>query len=644
MQAAQTIEDLVPNATLGNYTILEHLADGGMGHVYRAFETALQREVAIKVLKMDLAANSHHVAFFEEEAQNIAALRHPNIVPVYYMGRQGKLFYFVMAFIEGGATLDDWIEAETPINIDQGIHVMDQATDALDSAFQRNIIHLDIKPSNFLVDTHGSILLTDFGLARSLTRHDDEDASRECYGTPAYMSPEQVLRQPTDQRSDIYGLGATLFHLLTMNFLHDGDTVEEIIAGHINKPFPRKIAVEKGLPPGWIHILEKMTQKDPALRYQNYKELREALSHIDRLRPSEIDIQAEQPDGEKPIAVPNRSAAPKGMLYGLLGAASAGWAHGGIDLGVKKARSEVLEMIDKPRSVLTIEGYTRALMELQETAQHDLDDLAETMGLMPEVEDFMRALANSGFVTTTASLQNPQDVINALTPALSQQLILTGLILRKDSPYTPSFNWEPLIQHSMSVGIIAHGILAYFEKLEPTSSLARITTRLIHQSGKDKKLAYCAGMLHDCGKFALGEIVPYLFYASMRRAMDLNTSLHDLELSCLSITHEEVGVRWVGKFTIDSHIRESIEHHGDLNYHGSRLWAAIAMANQIAKRLGLGFSGSPIVEKPFLGNTYAWQILSKEVTSTNITPERFEVEFVSRIADIPVMKLPKRVF
>ncbi|NJK90909.1 MAG: serine/threonine protein kinase [Blastochloris sp.] len=280
---AVSLEDLVPNARLGHYTIVEHLAEGGMGHVFRAFEPSLSREVAIKVLKAELADDPDKIGSFDLEAQNIAALRHSNIVPIYFVGHQGDLHYFVMPFITG-STLDDWVESGVPMSAEQGIMVLGQAISALDWAYKHGIIHLDIKPSNFLVDDSGIILLTDFGLARTLgqTLLDNPD---ECYGTPAYMCPEQILQQHTDQRSDIYSLGATMYHLMTCRFLYDRETVTELVQAHLEQGFPYADAAALGLSPGWINLFDRMTQKSPADRFQNYDELSAALANVERLGP-----------------------------------------------------------------------------------------------------------------------------------------------------------------------------------------------------------------------------------------------------------------------------------------------------------------------------------------------------------------------
>jgi len=158
MHEALTYDDLVPNAVLGHYTLVEHVTDGGMGHVFRAFEPSLQRDVAIKVLKAEFARDPEVLMQFEMEAQNIAALRHPNIVPVYYVGKQGELYFFVMPFIVG-QTLDHWLDTGESMNYEEAKWIIYQAADALERALSQNIIHLDIKPSNFLMDESGVQIL-----------------------------------------------------------------------------------------------------------------------------------------------------------------------------------------------------------------------------------------------------------------------------------------------------------------------------------------------------------------------------------------------------------------------------------------------------------------------------------------------------
>lgn len=631
MVLAQTIADLMPHAQLGHYTILEHVADGGMGHVYKAFEPALQREVAIKVLKPDLASNNAQVAHFEEEAQNIAALRHPNIVPIYYIGTQGTLVYFVMAFIPGGATLDEWIEAGSPLNPEQALWVMYQAADALDCALKHKIVHLDIKPSNFLVDGAGSILLTDFGLARTLG---SENQSSECYGTPAYMSPEQILNQSTDQRSDIYALGATMYHLMTSHLLYDADNMDNILTAHVQAPFPYKEAESYALSSGWINLFDRMTQKNPDDRFQTYDELRTALNQVDRLTPVRVRMQEEK---AATIPVPNRTTTSRSFLYGLLKPSCAPWVENKLDTSVRKTGEETLKSIEKPLKPLNVQKFTEVLLEIQKDVSPDLKDLVDATALMPNVGAFLISLANTPF--RQHGDEREQDIsvaIQNIGLELAHHIILTGLILKENFPQNPHFDWMPLIQHSMSTGLTTVFLLELIDHQSKPGTLSR----WLPHPGKAKahRLAYFAGLIHDIGKIVLGEVSPYSTYVAMRSAMDKQVSLHTQEKYFLGIEHQEVGEMWCAKFTLDSAVREVVTHHNELTGL-SHLAAATTIANQLVKRHGLGFSGSPIVEAREVTDTHAWKEFIKELPKKTLTPEAFEQNFARHISTLPILSL-----
>ena len=261
MSAPLELVDLVPGTHLGHYVITEKIAQGGMGTVFKALEPALERYVAIKVLRPEYASNANSVQYFQEEARAVAALRHPNIVPIFYIGQEGNVVFFSMAYIDG-ETFDDYIEGKRWFNEEHAKWFLSHAIAALHSAHKANIVHLDIKPANFLVDRANNIMLTDFGLAQKIVKDAGEGAEREAFGTPAYVSPEQITRGATDQRTDIYSLGATLFHLMTGRAPFGGTSVEDIIWGHLEKPIPG------GNRPGsqHAHRLDLLDQEDDGAR------------------------------------------------------------------------------------------------------------------------------------------------------------------------------------------------------------------------------------------------------------------------------------------------------------------------------------------------------------------------------------------
>ncbi len=279
-------ENLIPESKLGHFIINSRLAAGGMGIVYKAFEPTCSRNVAIKVLRPEFAENESHVEAFQEEARAVAALSHPNVIPIHFIGEEDDLVYFAMSFIDG-ETFDDWIERGKRATPKEAAWFLNQASAALEYALLRGVIHHDIKPANFLVEQNTTILLTDFGLAERLTRN-ETGSLRYKYGTPYYFSPERVVRDPTDHRSDIYALGATLYHLMVGLPAYEGESPTEILMGHLQKEFPIEKAAESLVPREWISVIKKMMARNPANRFSTYLELRSAVQRIGRFEGAEI--------------------------------------------------------------------------------------------------------------------------------------------------------------------------------------------------------------------------------------------------------------------------------------------------------------------------------------------------------------------
>jgi serine/threonine protein kinase len=225
-----------------------------------------------------------------------------------------------MAYIEG-ETFDDYIETKRWFDAEHAKWFLSHAIAALHSAHKANIVHLDIKPANFLIDRGNNIMLTDFGLAEKIVKDVGEKSQREAFGTPAYVSPEQITRSPTDQRTDIYSLGATLFHLMTGHPPFNGSTVEDIVWAHLEKPFPSEVAHEANVPIGWIHLLKKMMERSPDDRFADYRELRVALENVNSFRYETGPIEAALPP--KPLSKP-RTGQSSQSLHGLLAGGEGG--------------------------------------------------------------------------------------------------------------------------------------------------------------------------------------------------------------------------------------------------------------------------------------------------------------------------------
>jgi HD-like signal output (HDOD) protein len=646
MPEVQHLHELVPGAIIGHYTIIEHIAEGGMGHVFKAFEPSLQREVAIKVLKQSYSQDPEQLEQFEAEAQSIASLRHPNIVPIYFVGQQGEIKYFVMPFISGH-TLDDWIDDERVMTLAEAEWAMGQAIDALDKAYQQNVVHLDIKPSNFLIDEDGTLLLTDFGLARTLGQSRPEAAN--AFGTPAYMAPEQIKREASDQRSDIYSLGASLYHLMTGELLYDAETITGIVKGHVYNPFPIERAEHSGLLPGWIHLLEKMTRKDPAERYQNYRELRDALVNINRLRPLQAghDEDVSAPDY---VTVTPHGAAAKEALFGLLSPRCVAWQESGVDYSLRRTREEIMPVIrGKGIKPLQINAMAKDLKEMLASGEPTMDDMAALVEDLPEVESYILSLANHRcFNASGEAISTRRKAIRTVGLSLTQKFALTWHMLKKDNNQANhDFDWRPYWAYAMTTGIVGKLLLDLVDGKYVLAQgvVADKPKRALHTTLMRRPLLkaydyiYEAGLIHGIGKLVLGEAAAYTYYVAARRAFDARVPLVEAETEILSISHHEAGEIWVQAHTGDSNLRGICENYGDLSANHGLLCSTIAVASYLTRSLGLGYSGDPILKRENIWETPAWAALARYGKDQDLDHLKLESEFLTALSELPLMEL-----
>jgi hypothetical protein len=300
------MEDLI-GKMLGKYKIVERLGRGGMAEVYKAFQTNLDRYVALKLMHPFLADDPGFAARFEREAKAVAALHHPNIVQVYDFEAAGDTPYMVMEFIEG-ATLKTRLESLAhrgePLPLKAAIKIVREVGQALAYAHKRGMIHRDVKPANVMVDSAGRVILTDFGIAKILTGP-SFTASGAAVGTPAYMSPEQSLGQPGDHRADIYSLGVMLYQLTTGQLPFDADTPLAVMLKHVNDPLPLPRAVNPGLPESVERLIVKCLAKSADDRYQTMDEL---LADLERA--TSATRAAARPSTPAPSAAPTALAEP----------------------------------------------------------------------------------------------------------------------------------------------------------------------------------------------------------------------------------------------------------------------------------------------------------------------------------------------
>ncbi|HNM35450.1 MAG TPA: serine/threonine-protein kinase, partial [Anaerolineales bacterium] len=217
----------------------------------------------VKVLMYSRTLDTVYRDFFQNEAEVIAALEHPCIVPIYDFGWHGQQPYIVMRYMAGGSLQDHLEKGE--IKLTEMAHIFKRVADALDAAHAKSIIHRDIKPSNILFDASGEAFLSDFGIATSKSIKDDD--GEWLVGTPAYMSPEQAKGGHVDGRSDVYALGVTLYRLLTGQLPFSSDSATSLINSHAELPIPDIRSVKSNIPAVWQEVVSKAMAKDPKDRY-----------------------------------------------------------------------------------------------------------------------------------------------------------------------------------------------------------------------------------------------------------------------------------------------------------------------------------------------------------------------------------------
>src|SRR3954454_17919484 len=262
--------DLVREALAAEYEIIEELGRGGMALVYRARDRQLEREVAIKVLPFSLAFDAEFVERFQREARTAAQLEHPNIIPIYRVGRSGRVIYFVMKYLRG-SSLSSVLGIRKKLRPPEIRRLLLEAGSGLGYAAQRGIVHRDIKPDNIMFDEFGQSLLTDFGIAKAASGQKLTGTGMSI-GTPHYMSPEQARAQPIDGRSDIYSLGIVAYQCLTGSVPYDGEDSFSIGYKHITEPIPTPSLItadERRL----FEVIKRMLMKDPFDRFQSCEEL-----------------------------------------------------------------------------------------------------------------------------------------------------------------------------------------------------------------------------------------------------------------------------------------------------------------------------------------------------------------------------------
>lgn len=275
------------------YEILEKIGTGGMSDVYKAKDHKLNRFVAVKVLKQEFSENANFVSKFRIEAQAAAGLAHPNIVNVYDVGEEEGIYYIVMELVEG-ITLKKYIEKKARLSVKEAVSIAIQVSMGIEAAHNNHIIHRDIKPQNIIISKEGKVKVTDFGIAKAATSN---TITSNVMGSVHYTSPEQARGGYSDEKSDIYSLGITMFEMLTGRVPFNGETTVAIAIKHIQEemPSPRDYVAE--IPVSVEQIVFKCCQKSPDRRYQSMGDLIVDLKRS-LMTPDDDFVKMADPDKE----------------------------------------------------------------------------------------------------------------------------------------------------------------------------------------------------------------------------------------------------------------------------------------------------------------------------------------------------------
>jgi tRNA A-37 threonylcarbamoyl transferase component Bud32 len=258
---------------------VELIGQGGMATVYKAYQPAVDRYVAVKILPHTLQQDPAFAQRFEQEARLIAHLEHPHILPVFDFGVSGDYSYIAMRYLSGGS-LKELIALHGPMPLARAAQLFYQVADALDYAHSQGVVHRDVKPSNVLLDQRGEAFLSDFGIAK-IVAGSAQVTGTAIIGTPAYMSPEQAMGTHLDGRSDVYALGVLLYELLAGRVPFDAETPMSVILKHLHEPVPTGLEARRpDLPPRLMQLVRRMLAKDRAQRFATAGEVAQEVAAL----------------------------------------------------------------------------------------------------------------------------------------------------------------------------------------------------------------------------------------------------------------------------------------------------------------------------------------------------------------------------
>jgi serine/threonine protein kinase len=628
---------------VGQYLVLEKLGEGGMSEVFKAIEPTLERYVAIKIMHRANMSSPDVMANFLEEARAVASLRHTNIVPLYSAGEEQGVPYLAMGYIEG-QTLEDWILAGRILNMEDAMWFMRQAVAALEYAARSNIIHLDVKPANFMVDAENTVMLTDFGLARKQTEIASGVRDDELQGTPAYASPEHILQEKPDLRTDIYCLGASLFHLITGEFPYPGDSTEDVCRAHVFSPFPIDTLLTHEIPTGWSGLIRKMMEKKPEDRFQNYAEITFALDNINHYQYGKKMLTIVETVERR--ALP-RSEGPAESLFDLVPDDMGTQGEHLFTLQDTYDAQEVYHSLDTRWPVLCLNEMAPDLRAMQKGSSEDLRSLIEALLLVPSYKETLEVLSSFMANASDARPQSDAEKIELVGLERSRNIALMAISL-----YRPWQGERPLNLHGLWQHQIYTGLLSEF---------------IVDMLGLPANgMEFLCGAVHDIGKLVFFELYPAKTIGVWMHAYEQNLPLSEVERQYFGVDHAQIGQEWLNRHKFQRTVRyvtayheepencfEALSKSSKLNLISSMISAGkddeinllvhlINCANTLAKELGLGYSGNPRLEQTPWIEQPTTQMIFEARAKEDVLLEDFQdffLETCRQLPDLPFTQL-----
>jgi tRNA A-37 threonylcarbamoyl transferase component Bud32 len=322
---------MTPGERLGSYEIIAAIGAGGMGEVYHARDTALGRDVAIKVLPPGFTGDAERLRRFVQEAQAAAALDHPNILAIYQIGQHGNAPYIVSELLKG-STIRDLLR-NGPLPVRKAVDYAIQTARGLAAAHDKGIVHRDLKPDNLFVTADGRVKILDFGVAKLLIPEASADRTMSVntgegtvLGTVGYMSPEQVRGQVVDARSDVFSLGAVLYEMLSGRRAFQKDSSADTVAAVLNEDPPELTSADRAIPPILERTLRRCLEKSPQERFQSARDVAFALEDLSSVSSHHVAIPDAPAAKRRPRAAFVALATAIGVLtVGVAGVAIGRW-------------------------------------------------------------------------------------------------------------------------------------------------------------------------------------------------------------------------------------------------------------------------------------------------------------------------------